>query len=34
MLSSRTEAGEIKFHSLEEFLTFLQDCIANNSDGG
>jgi hypothetical protein len=23
---------EIKFHSLEEFLAFLQDCIANSSD--
>jgi hypothetical protein len=23
---------EIKFHSLEEFLAFLQDCLAKGSD--
>jgi hypothetical protein len=25
---------EIKFHSLEDFLAFLQDCLARSSDGG
>jgi hypothetical protein len=25
---------ELKFRSLEEFLTFLQDCVADGSDDG
>ena len=25
--------GEIRFHSLEEFIAFLQDCLAKSSDG-
>lgn len=25
---------ELKFHSVEEFLSFLQECVANGSDAG